>query len=73
LFYASAHSTQVPNIRFNVAKELRDVAPVCGLSTYESQVLPVLTMLMEDEDRDVRYYAEQTLNLLDEVFSDAGK
>lgn len=64
---------QVPNIRFNVAKELRAVAPVCGASTYESQILPVLTMLIEDDDRDVRFYAEQSLNTLDEEFANVAK
>jgi serine/threonine-protein phosphatase 2A regulatory subunit A len=62
----------VANIRFNVAKELEQMAPVCGLVAYESQILPVLTMLMEDDDRDVRYYAEKTAAALDEVFVDEG-
>lgn len=62
-------STQVPNIRFNVAKELESVAPVCGMATYESQIGPVLSMLMEDTDRDVRFYAEKASKALDEVFN----
>ena len=49
------------------------MAPVCGASTYESQILPVLTMLMEDDDRDVRFYAEQSLNALDEEFTNVTK
>jgi hypothetical protein len=49
------------------------VAPVCGASAYESQILPVLTMLMDDDDRDVRYYAEQSLNALDEEFANVAK
>ena len=60
----------VPNIRFNVAKELEKMAPVCGVRAYETLILPVLTMLMEDDDRDVRYYAEKTATALDEVFAD---
>jgi hypothetical protein len=60
---------QVPNIRFNVARELRAVAPVCGAGTYESQILPVLTMLIDDDDRDVRFFAELSLNALDEEFA----
>jgi hypothetical protein len=55
---------QVPNIRFNVAKELRSVAGVSG--AYETVVLPILTLLLEDDDRDVRFYAEQTMNALEE-------
>ena len=60
---------QVPNIRFNVAKELESVAPVCGLSSYESQIVPILSLLMEDTDRDVRFYAEKTSKALEDVFS----
>ena len=60
----------VPNIRFNVAKELEKMAPVCGVQAYETQILPVLAMLMEDDDRDVRFYAEKTATALDEVFAD---
>jgi hypothetical protein len=67
LHFALPH--QVPNIRFNVAKELQSMAPACGVSAYESQIMPVLTMLMEDEDRDVRFYAERTANALDDAFA----
>jgi len=61
----------VPNIRFNVAKELVKMTPVCGLTAYESQVLPVLTVLMDDDDRDVRFYAENSMAKLDDLFADA--
>ena len=61
----------VANVRFNVAKELQvHIAPVCGYPTYESQILPVLTMLMNDDDRDVRYYAEKATAALDEKFAE---
>jgi hypothetical protein len=59
---------QVPNIRFNVAKELEMVAPACGVAAYESQIHPVLELLMEDTDRDVRFFAERTLRALEETF-----
>ena len=62
-------SSQVPNIRFNVAKELRAVAIVCGADSYEPLIMPILNMLAEDDDRDVRYYAELSLNALDEEFA----
>jgi hypothetical protein len=61
---------QVANIRFNVAKELQVMAPVCGVVAYESQVLPVLNMLMNDDDRDVRFCAEKAIAALDEVFAE---
>jgi serine/threonine-protein phosphatase 2A regulatory subunit A len=62
----------VPNIRFNVAKELADIAPVCGPNVYESQISPVLSMLMDDPDRDVRFYAERTSKILEDKFSSKG-
>ena len=62
----------VPNIRFNVAKELQSMTPVCGVNAYESQVLPVLNLLMDDDDRDVRFYAEKAVSVLDELFEDEG-
>jgi hypothetical protein len=65
---------QVANIRFNVARELQAVATHCGVSTYETQVLPVLTVLMDDDDRDVRFFAEKAASALDEAFvEDAGE
>ena len=59
---------KVPNIRFNVAKELTVVAPICGPTVYEHQVSPVLSLLMEDPDRDVRFFAERTFKALKEQF-----
>ena len=61
----------VPNIRFNVAKELRAMAPVWGQAAYETQIGPILAMLMEDDDRDVRFYAEKASSELEEEFSAA--
>jgi hypothetical protein len=60
---------QVPNIRFNAAKELRAIAVVCGTNVYEPLIMPILNMLAEDDDRDVRFYADQSLNALDEEFA----
>lgn len=42
------------------------MAPVCGKSIYENQIRPVLTVLIEDTDRDVRFFASQTLKKMDE-------
>lgn len=61
----------VPNIRFNVAKELEVVAPICGICSYESQIHPVLNLLLEDSDRDVRFFAEKTSRALEDVFRSA--
>jgi len=55
----------VANIRFNVAKGLKTVAPVCGNAAIDSQIRPVLSLLAEDPDRDVRYFANKTLESLE--------
>jgi serine/threonine-protein phosphatase 2A regulatory subunit A len=60
----------VPNIRFNVAKELETIALVCGVAAYESQILPVLSTLMNDDDRDVRFHADKAAAFLDKEFSE---
>ena len=41
------------------------MAPVVGRSAVETQIRPVLAMLMEDLDRDVRYYAKQTMDAIE--------
>ena len=53
----------VPNIRFNVAKALLIISPKCS-QMVESQIIPTLRTLVEDYDRDVRYFAKQTLDML---------
>ena len=62
----------VPNIRFNVAKEMRAVAPVCGGAVYEAQIAPILALFLDDDDRDVRFYAQQVTRELDELFGHTG-
>lgn len=61
-------SAQVPNIRFNVAKVVIDVAKVCGPSVFDQQISPILSLLMDDQDRDVRFYAEKAAEMLKEAF-----
>jgi hypothetical protein len=51
---------QVPNIRFNVAKELGEMTKVCGAKVYEQQIYPTLSLLLDDPDRDVRFHAERS-------------
>jgi hypothetical protein len=41
------------------------MAPVSGKATYEAQIRPVLSALVEDSDRDVRFFASQTLKKMD--------
>lgn len=53
----------VPNIRFNVAKALSVVAPKCTRAAC-TDVISTLQTLVEDSDRDVRYFAKQSLDSL---------
>ena len=55
-----------------MAKELGTIAPVCGQNVYETQVSPVLSVLLDDTDQDVRYFAEQTSKKMETAFSGAG-
>jgi hypothetical protein len=47
---------------------LEDIAKVCGASVFEQQINPILSLLLDDLDRDVRFYAEKTLSALEEAF-----
>lgn len=58
----------VPNVRFNVAKGLAVVGPLFNRFVYESQIIPILALLNDDPDRDVRYFANQTSDSLRKVF-----
>ncbi|KAL7546209.1 hypothetical protein ACHAWF_009549 [Thalassiosira exigua] len=51
------HCDPVPNVRFNVAKGLGELGPRYGRTVYEGQIGPVLALMREDPDRDVRYFA----------------
>lgn len=59
----------VPNIRFNVAQSLGSMGSICDVTTYEQQVLPVLSLLQEDLDRDVRFYADKAAAKLEEEYA----
>jgi len=61
----------VANIRFNVAKGLEQVSLVAGKEVYQSQIRPILSMLMDDDDRDVRFFADKTSKQLEETFSNS--
>ena len=51
----------VPNVRFNVAKCLRQLVPLLDPSTVQGQVKPCLTTMATDTDQDVSYFASQAL------------
>ena len=49
----------VPNIRFNVAKELGKLIKVFDQTVFDQQIYPILTLLMDDPDRDVQFFAKK--------------
>eukprot|EP00727_Mastigamoeba_balamuthi_P007605 m51a1_g3465 putative protein phosphatase 2a scaffold subunit (590) ;mRNA; f:735591-737992 len=54
---------KVANIRFNVAKTLQALIPQLDAATVQQRVKPCLQKLAEDPDRDVKFYAGQSLAL----------
>uniref|UniRef100_A0A8C6D6A5 Protein phosphatase 2 scaffold subunit Aalpha n=1 Tax=Moschus moschiferus TaxID=68415 RepID=A0A8C6D6A5_MOSMO len=51
----------VANVRFNVAKSLQKIGPILDNSTLQSEVKPVLEKLTQDQDVDVKYFAQEAL------------
>ena len=43
------------------------MSPICGHSTSDAQIRPVLSVLVEDPDRDVRFFASHALEALDKL------
>ena len=60
----------VANIRFNVARALGEMGPICEPSVYQQQIHPILALLRDDPDRDVRFFAEKTARKLEETFAE---
>eukprot|EP00970_Alexandrium_tamarense_P003984 scaffold692_cov203-Alexandrium_tamarense.AAC.8 len=58
----------VANVRFNVAKGLGLVGPSFNQFVYNSQIRPIMSMLKDDADRDVRYFAGLANDSLVAVF-----
>jgi serine/threonine-protein phosphatase 2A regulatory subunit A len=54
----------VPNIRFNVSKTLATLAPRLGGGAIEGQIRPALNSLIDDPDRDVRYFTRKAIAAL---------
>lgn len=54
----------VANIRFKVAQSLETLAPLCDEAFIGMQFRPVLSILADDPDRDVRFFTEKTLKVL---------
>jgi len=57
-------SDGVANVRFNVAKTLQKIGPVLERGTMSALIGPVLDKLKEDQDVDVRYFANEAITVL---------
>ncbi|XP_072125759.1 serine/threonine-protein phosphatase 2A 65 kDa regulatory subunit A beta isoform-like [Mobula birostris] len=55
---------QVANIRFNVAKTLQKIGPVLDASTLQNKFKPILEKLGQDQDMDVKYFAQEAMTVL---------
>ena len=51
----------VPNIRFNVSKTLATLAPRLAGGAIDDLVRPALNTLIEDPDRDVRFFTRKAI------------
>ncbi|KAJ0488953.1 putative armadillo-like helical protein [Helianthus annuus] len=60
----TASKDRVPNIKFNVGKVLQSFIP---LVDQLKGIRPCLVELAEDPDVDVRYFANQALQSIDQV------
>jgi serine/threonine-protein phosphatase 2A regulatory subunit A len=52
---------QIPNVRFTVAKILKQSKSQLDPSVVSSQIIPGLKEMTSDSDRDVQYYATVAL------------
>ena len=52
---------RVPNIRLNCCKALGELILKFATSSARALILPVLTRLSNDRDRDVQFYAREAL------------
>uniref|UniRef100_A0A8B9XBT9 Protein phosphatase 2 scaffold subunit Abeta n=1 Tax=Bos mutus grunniens TaxID=30521 RepID=A0A8B9XBT9_BOSMU len=55
---------QVANVRFNVAKSLQKIGPILDTNALQEEVKPVLQKLGQDEDMDVKYFAQEAISAM---------
>ncbi|XP_006833878.1 PREDICTED: serine/threonine-protein phosphatase 2A 65 kDa regulatory subunit A beta isoform-like isoform X3 [Chrysochloris asiatica] len=55
---------QVANVRFNVAKSLQKIGPILDTDALQGEVKPVLQKLGQDDDMDVKYFAQEAISVL---------
>lgn len=71
-FVEDLKDDQVPNIRFNTAKALADIAEKVAPEYPElvsGKIVPTLEAFKDDSDVDVRYYADESLNKVHDVLA----
>jgi serine/threonine-protein phosphatase 2A regulatory subunit A len=67
-FYStSPMQDPVPNIKFNVARLLEQLASLVDAPVVDHTIRPCLNELSTDADSDVRYFAKQALTACDHV------
>jgi len=54
-------SDRIPNIRLNVAKTLQTIIPLVDSSVVESKIKPALSKLLDDKDKDVKYFSSAAI------------
>lgn len=69
-FISELSNDKVPNIRFNVAKSFLNISKSL-INNYKDivvdEIKPALEKMLDDEDTDVRYFAQDSLTKLDEI------
>ena len=58
---------KVPNVKFNVAKMLKQLIPLVDTTILNETIKPCLLNLSEDGDTDVRYFAKQALHSTEQI------
>jgi len=57
-------SDTVANVRFNVAKTLQKIGPIFDKGIVAANIKPVLDKLKDDQDIDVKYFANEAAGAL---------
>jgi serine/threonine-protein phosphatase 2A regulatory subunit A len=52
----------IPNVRFTLAKIIKNIKPYIDSAVFQSTIVPGLKDLASDTDRDVAYFATVALN-----------
>jgi serine/threonine-protein phosphatase 2A regulatory subunit A len=58
-FFLNQITDKVPNIRFNVAKGLKVIAPYVKNASLQSAITKALTQLTSDPDLEVKYFSSK--------------